>query len=81
VVLSAGWTITASRVFSDPSVTRWLCFAGGAAVWTLGGLGLVAHERLLEGRMRRLIEEERYRLAMTRSPAGTDERLHRAGRP
>lgn len=66
LALVGAWTVLASRVFSDPSVTKWLCFAGGAAIWALGGLGLVVHERSVESRLRRMVEDERHRLALTR---------------
>lgn len=79
-MLEGTWMILAARVFSDPQVTRWLDFADGVALWALGGLGLVVHERLLEGRLRRALEAERYRLAMTRRPAPEPGRLDRAER-
>lgn len=67
LVLGGAWTVVAARVFNDPHVTKWLCFADGVMIWTLGGLGLLAHEVLIEGRLSRLLEDERYRRAMTRS--------------
>lgn len=78
VVLEGTWMIVAARVFADPHVTRWVGFADGVALWSLGGLGLVVHERLIERRLRRLVEAERYRLAMTRRPAPEPGRLDRA---
>lgn len=66
LVLGGAWAILAARVFSDPHLTKWLCFANGVMIWTLGGLGLLAHELTIEGRPRRLLEDERYRRAMTR---------------
>jgi hypothetical protein len=78
VVLEGTWMIVAARVFSDPSVTKWLGFADGVALWTLGGLGLIVHERLIERRLRRLVEAERYRLAMTHRPAPEPGRFDRA---
>ncbi|HWD64987.1 MAG TPA: hypothetical protein VG405_07410 [Solirubrobacteraceae bacterium] len=67
--LIGAWAIVAGRVFSDPSVTKWLSFADGAAIWVLGTVGLVVHERLVESRLSRMVEEEHHRLALTRRPA------------
>lgn len=66
LVLGGAWTIVAARAFSGPHLVRWLCFADGVMIWALGGLGLLAHQLLSEGRLRRLLEDERYRYEMTR---------------
>jgi hypothetical protein len=66
LVLGGAWTIIAARVFSGPHLIKWLCFADGVMIWALGGLGLLAHQLLSEGRLRRLLEDERYRYEMTR---------------
>lgn len=80
LALTGAWTIVASRVFSDPPVTRWLCFADGVAIWALGGLGLVIHECLIEGHVAQMAEHERYRPALIRPPALSQSRFDRAGR-
>ena len=72
LVLTGAWTVVASRVFSDPHVSRWVGFADGVALWTLGALGLVIHERLVEQRLGRMVEHERHRLALTRPPSPTE---------
>lgn len=78
LVLTGAWTIVASRVFADPHVTRWLCFAGGVAIWTLGALGLVIHERLIEDRLGDMVDRERHRLALTRSASPIEAHRRRA---
>jgi hypothetical protein len=79
LALTGAWTIVASRVFSDPHATRWLCFADGVAIWALGGLGLVIHEYLIEGHLGQMAERERYRRALIRSPAPSQSPFDRAG--
>lgn len=66
LVLGGSWAIVAARVFSEPHVVKWLCFASGAMVAALGALGLVAHELILEARLRRRHDEQLYRLGMVR---------------
>lgn len=66
LVLAGVWTIVASRAFDSPLTLRWLCFASGALLWALGALGLFAHEALVQGRLRRLEQDERHRREMTR---------------
>jgi hypothetical protein len=75
LVLGGTWTILAARVFSGVHLTKWLCFADGVMIWTLGGLGLLAHQLASEARLRRLLEDQRYRYEMTRSqdPARTPD--------
>lgn len=43
----SGWTVLAACTFAGASL-RWLSFAGGAALWTLGVIGLIVHETLME---------------------------------
>lgn len=66
LVLGGGWAIVASRVFSNPHVLKWLCLGSGAMIGGLGTLGLLAHEALMQGRLRRADEAELYRLGLAR---------------
>jgi hypothetical protein len=52
LALVGAWTLLAARVFGG-SANRWLDFAGGVALCALGAAGLLVHERLLEGELRR----------------------------
>lgn len=66
IVIIGIWAIASCRTFGGPHTLKWICFADGVAVCALGGLGLLLHEAVLERRLRRLEEVERYRMAMTR---------------
>jgi hypothetical protein len=79
LVLGGSWTIVAARTFADPHVVKWLCFGGGVMIWALGTLGLLAHERLVVGRLRRLVEAERQRHEMVQ-PAKPAQLLGRVYR-
>jgi hypothetical protein len=61
LVLVGAWAILCTRVFGSPHVLKWLCFSCGVAIWALGALGLITHEVLVEGRLRRSLSEPRHR--------------------
>jgi len=61
LVLAGAWTIVACRAFSGAGAVRWTCLADGILIWGLGGLGLIAHEALVQGRLRRLRDAQRHR--------------------
>lgn len=51
LALAGAWTIVASCVFGPP-VAKWLAFADGASICTLGVLGLIVREVVAERELR-----------------------------
>jgi hypothetical protein len=51
LALAGAWTIVASCVFGAPA-SKWLAFADGTLIWSLGVLGLIVHEALTERELR-----------------------------
>ncbi len=49
--IAGAWTIVASCEFAAP-VSKWLAFADGALICSLGVLGLIVHEALSERELR-----------------------------